>query len=243
MGHRICMLPDCNNPHRARGLCSGHWKRKYGKPRVYRQVPCAACGEPAQQTGSGRRAVCSVACRTLLQWPKRSSPVWFRHCELCGRLFSSQAADAKWCSDRCRADGTRTSWPSCKVFLRDCTVCGVLFATPYTVVTCSKQCASVKRRDDHREAKHKRRARKRDAFVARVTRRSIFERDRWRCHICGKPVRRKAVVPHPLAPTLDHLIPLAEGGTHEPANVRTAHYRCNVAKGDRGGGEQLMLIG
>ncbi|WP_261949456.1 HNH endonuclease [Rhodococcus sp. T9N] len=71
----------------------------------------------------------------------------------------------------------------------------------------------------------------------------IFERDRWQCHICNTRVKRDMVVPHPLAPTIDHLIPLAAGGTHEPANVATAHFLCNSRKGDRGAGEQLALIG
>ena len=92
-------------------------------------------------------------------------------------------------------------------------------------------------------AKAKRRAVKKSAFVENVYRRKVFERDGWRCQLCRKPVKRDAVVPHPKAPVLDHIIPLAAGGTHEPANVQCAHYLCNSLKGDRGGGEQLLLIG
>ncbi|MBF6368413.1 HNH endonuclease [Nocardia puris] len=71
----------------------------------------------------------------------------------------------------------------------------------------------------------------------------MFERDRWKCHLCKRKVRRSAVVPHPLAPTIDHVIPLSKGGTHEPANCATAHFRCNYTKRDCGGGEQLALLG
>lgn len=42
---------------------------------------------------------------------------------------------------------------------------------------------------------------------------------------------------------MDHVIPLTKGGNHELANVRLAHLRCNVSKGNRGGNEQLLLIG
>jgi len=79
--------------------------------------------------------------------------------------------------------------------------------------------------------------------VAIVRRYQIHERDRWRCHLCGKKVNREVVAPHPKAPTIDHVIPLAKGGTHEPANCRTAHFLCNSTKGSGGSGEQLMLIG
>lgn len=73
----------------------------------------------------------------------------------------------------------------------------------------------------------------------------IFERDRWRCQIpgCGRLVLRDKPWPHPLSPTIDHIIPLSEGGHHVRANVRCAHARCNVSRGNRGGNDQLLLIG
>ncbi|WP_406398793.1 HNH endonuclease [Streptomyces uncialis] len=39
---------------------------------------------------------------------------------------------------------------------------------------------------------------------------------------------------HPWAFTLDHLIPLSRGGSLlDPANARSAHRRCNSARGNR----------
>lgn len=76
-----------------------------------------------------------------------------------------------------------------------------------------------------------------------VWRSRIFERDGWRCQLCRLKVDRRRVVPHPKAPTLDHIIPLAKGGTHEPANVQLACFRCNCLKGDRAASDQLRLIG
>lgn len=49
--------------------------------------------------------------------------------------------------------------------------------------------------------------------------------------------------PHPLAASIDHVLPIAHGGGDVPANVQLAHLRCNVRKRDRGGAEQLALIG
>ena len=101
---------------------------------------------------------------------------------------------------------------------------------------CSRRC----RRADNRA---RRRARKSGAYVTRVWRRRVFERDGWTCHLCRRKVRRSAVVPHPLAPVIDHVVPLSAGGAHEPANCRCAHFICNSIKRDAGGGEQLLLIG
>jgi predicted nucleic acid-binding Zn ribbon protein len=71
----------------------------------------------------------------------------------------------------------------------------------------------------------------------------IFERDGWRCQLCGKAVRRSAKVPHPLAPTVDHIVPVSRGGDHVPSNVQCAHFACNNRKGARAANDQLRLLG
>lgn len=63
-----------------------------------------------------------------------------------------------------------------------------------------------------------------------IFRRKVFERDGWTCRICRKPVDREAKVPHPKAPTVDHVVPLALGGAHVYTNVQTAHFICNSRK-------------
>jgi len=65
---------------------------------------------------------------------------------------------------------------------------------------------------------------------SRVSRARIAERDGWTCHLCGERVL-KVKAPHPLSPSLDHVVPLAHGGAHEPGNVALAHLRCNVLRG------------
>ncbi|GAB4677595.1 hypothetical protein MOKP105_04600 [Mycobacterium avium subsp. hominissuis] len=95
----------------------------------------------------------------------------------------------------------------------------------------------------HRDAGRRRRARLRNAPVVEVfSSAEIFQRDKYRCHSCRRRCKKNAVVPNPLAPTIDHLIPLAAGGDHTRANVATACFECNSIKGDRGGGEQLALV-
>jgi len=121
-----------------------------------------------------------------------------------------------------------------------CCRCGSPFlAEDYTDTAryCSLRCA-------RKVGKQRYRARKRRAYVADVSPAQIFERDRWRCKLCRRKVRRDKVVPHPLAPVLDHIVPLARGGTHEPSNVQCAHFICNSRKSDGAGyAEQLLLFG
>lgn len=56
------------------------------------------------------------------------------------------------------------------------------------------------------------------------------------CAICGKPVDKSLKYPHPLSPTVDHIIPIAKGGhPSDLANLQLAHFCCNRQKSDRVG--------
>ena len=231
MTQRICSEQGCDKPHRAKGLCSTHYNQlSPGRHKAHAAV-CAVCGVACLKGRTRERVVCSTLCRWFLQNERHSSPVWFPQCGWCDTRLSARTDAPAWCSGRCEAMGTRTEWASCAVRFSACSQCSTFFATPYTTTTCSESCAEQKRLDDRREAKHRRRARQRDAYVANVSRRKIYERDHWTCRLCWEPLDRDAKVPHPKAPTIDHVIPLARGGTHEPDNVQAAHFQCNSIKG------------
>lgn len=55
------------------------------------------------------------------------------------------------------------------------------------------------------------------------------------CGICGKPVDKvKYKYPHPLSPTVDHIIPVSKGGhPSDLANLQLAHRCCNRQKSDK----------
>jgi len=197
-------------------------------------LPCSVCGTVVERRQGARydhggRTACSLPCKQYLRngaWPSslvpdrhpiRSTPVPPDHPS---RYKPRLARFSAGMCIRCGA------W-----FIRDRMACDNL-----TSRCCSAVCNS-------RYHKSLRRVRKRGAYKARVSARYIYERDGWRCQLCRKKVDRRKMVPHPMAPTLDHIVPLAKGGTHEPANVWTAHYLCNCRKSAGGGGEQLMLFG
>ncbi len=54
------------------------------------------------------------------------------------------------------------------------------------------------------------------------------------CGICGKPVDFSLKYPHPLSPTIDHIIPLDKGGhPSDIANLQLAHFTCNRQKSNK----------
>ncbi|MGV0399782.1 HNH endonuclease [Corynebacterium segmentosum] len=88
----------------------------------------------------------------------------------------------------------------------------------------------------------KNKAARRSVKVESVQRQEILERDNWTCMLCGEQISKTVMYPDPYSPSLDHIVPIAEGGDHSKANIQASHLVCNVRKGKRGSPQQLALI-
>ena len=54
------------------------------------------------------------------------------------------------------------------------------------------------------------------------------------CGICGRPVDKTLRYPDPMAPCIDHIIPIARGGhPSDIDNLQLAHWACNRQKADK----------
>lgn len=88
-----------------------------------------------------------------------------------------------------------------------------------------------------------RRARERGAYCERVDPISVFDRDKWKCRLCGvNTPRKKRGSTDWNAPELDHIVPLSVGGSHTYSNVQCSCRKCNADKSNRPLG-QLWLFG
>ena len=73
------------------------------------------------------------------------------------------------------------------------------------------------------------------------THRGAFEKNKKKifatqtvCGICGKPVDFSLKYPHPLSPSIDHIIPVAKGGhPSDIDNLQLSHWTCNRQKSDK----------
>lgn len=180
---------------------------------------CPPCGAQLDRTG---KKYCSRRCSDIARGERLAEPLPRRPCALpeCGKEFQPRRGSQRCCCERhgktlCNREGRAT---------------GRHAPDPW----------SDRRRDNY----HRRRARKVASSTGRpVVLAEIAERDRWKCGICRRSVNPKLPWPHPKSPSLDHIEPISRGGAHDPANVRLAHLGCNSARGNRGGGEQLLLVG
>lgn len=89
------------------------------------------------------------------------------------------------------------------------------------------------RAEQVRAQKKRRRARKRGVRVSgeRITLSALDERDGGICHLCKGIVDWSAHHTANRYPSIDHVIPLANGGSHTWDNVKLAHRLCNSRKG------------
>lgn len=245
---RKCSISDCDRDVLGRGLCPSHYSAWHRNQRKY-SIVCAYCAKTTT-VDRKRNKHCSYECamkavahqKLVANAAKAGVPLeqWvedrpYRN----GRLTRHQRGQRKL-DKAAKGTAGRTIWVD-----RSCKVCSNHFLTQSsaTGTCCSAICTAANKRSKRVDAGARRRARKRGAYVRPVKRLAIFKRDKYRCHICKKLTNPKKCVPHPKAPTIDHIIPLAKGGTHEPANVATSCFQCNCLKRDEGGGEQLALLG
>jgi 5-methylcytosine-specific restriction endonuclease McrA len=75
-----------------------------------------------------------------------------------------------------------------------------------------------------------------------INRKKVFERDDWTCHICGESTSKSYDHADPWSPTLDHIIPISQGGPHLYENVALAHSYCNAVKCDGRSGEDAATM-
>lgn len=247
MQERTCDVEDCNRVHRARGLCAMHWKRTYEIRPGKIMVACANCGQLTAKSPDTRIRLrfCSYPCRNMyrINHPKfaKRGPSKARLRREAGVMELHPHPDPLMWMRHLIAERTTPRKPR-KFFAGTCVICHTLFVDVTTAQTCSRECAAIKLRDDKNEHRQRRRARELAALVTPVNRRAIYERDAWKCQICRCRVLKTLRYPDLMSASIDHIIPLSQGGTHEPANVRLTHFLCNSTRGDRGHAEQLALM-
>ena len=224
-GGRRSRCRECTNAMQRE--FAAQWKAEHGVryERRYRQAQrdhvCEWCGTTFKRAGHAR--ACSPECSQAIRARegKEGASRWRRARSKLDRAARGSSGRRRFISAWCR---------SCaRPFI---------LAGKASGYFCSMACKD-------RDKRARRRARKAKAEIEPISRAQVMRRDKHRCQLCGRKVRQNAVVPHPLAPTLDHVVPLAEGGAHTMANIQLAHFLCNSIKSNGAWptGEQLALVG
>lgn len=108
---------------------------------------------------------------------------------------------------------------------------------------CKKNVCQKNKIKNARIAKAKRRARIKGLRHEAIDPLFVFERDKWICHICKQKTYKRLRGSHnDKAPELDHIVTIAEGGSHTLENVACSCRSCNNKKSSKSFG-QLFLFG
>lgn len=204
---------------------------------------CRVCASEFSLEGiKGRPPVyCSDRCRGYKQaYAKRRKSA---HCLWCGSSYRPDSSSHRHCSAACewtdalmkRAHDKREVARAWRVWFPECSGCQSVFCAQGPQAKYCRRCRGS-RRGGWRDRRAKVAGRS-------VVPRLVFERDGWRCQICGASTpERWRGTKHRRAPELDHRVPLSVGGEHSYDNTQTACRECNAKKGNRNRRGQLPLI-
>lgn len=168
------------------------------------------------------------------------------------RLYDSatrKMPSCETCGGPCKTGGARFCSPKCcgeNVVSVECYKCGAQCERRGVgkKAMCDR-CKEAARKQELRRRRqmygnsHRSRARHLGVKCSAFPRNAIFERDGWRCQLCGAGVLRKTTYRkrdgkiHPRSPTVDCIVPMKRGGNYEPDNCQTACFVCNSRKGAR----------
>ncbi len=247
-GVRSCL--HCGKESKNRKFCSVSCAAKHRADQIRIVRVCQVCGKHFVKHGGGKGICCSRRCGFEWQRKQRAeiseeaarkreeerATANTRTCDECGRAFTANITSSRLCSPQCKRTRLRrrerekySAWrQTIPLVSIKCKWCGAGFhrrGDETRRVFCSIRCGN-------RWVETQRRQRLRGAFVEAVSIGNLIERDKGICGLCGEHVIVNARVPHPLAPTIDHIYPISKGGKHMMGNVQLAHFRCNALKSD-----------
>lgn len=220
----------CSNNPQCRAL---YWRDKWRRQHAHLWgiIGCQSCHSPFD-TGPIRPGRSPKLCPDCFHPSKKSTAAAPISCTVCGAATTRPL----YCSERCGALGKKIGLRKRK---RQRLLSG-LCARHGT----SGHCAVCHARNFEKYSKRRGPEGARGPTKSKVEIRKLCEQQKWKCSLCGEKLDPKIPGTHNMGISIDHVIPVSQGGTHDLANLAVAHRICNSIKGNRSlGPEQLRMIG
>lgn len=213
----------------------------------------ATCQHPKPLFANGRERKFCFECAPKPE-PRPRKPYQLRDADerLCSRdgcnaRFSPKAKQQRFCSPECHTRYNNESrYRKIRSTMgRECRWCKIAYVPEVGLrqkYYCTDLCRLASFRAMRSDCTHRRRAKKFGCSYEPVSKRKVFERDGWKCQLCGvsTPEAKRGTIDDD-APELDHIIPLAKGGAHSYQNTQCACRRCNRLKSDKSAWELVGM--
>lgn len=224
MPKRTCTVEGCEKPTQPhRPLCSMHRARLYrnGTHDLLEIGACLTCGaEVRRQQRHGMPSYCSRAC-----YDRGTTRPLRDACLGCGGPMPTDRR-RKYCTPACRHLHYHHGGSKRPTSI-ECATCGEQVDITERMADGSLRRPAYTRRCDLCMANA--RPHRYSLNAAQVA-----DRDGTECKWCGDVVDLSLIGSRSMwAPSVDHIIPWARGGTDDPDNLQLMHRVCNAQKGTR----------
>ena len=245
---KICTIDWCDRKIRASGLCGMHYQRKRTGAKTH--LNCETCGKELKQY-SGQAKYCDTNCRPRCKVDGCSKPfrsvdgycgmhkvridrhgttdvehTWTPEsdtytCQACKKTFGAGGGSRKYCSGRCQRLG-HVYGDNIPPIDFECAQCGVLVKRDRFEKL--KQNPSRKMCDECSQDRYSK---------YRWFKNEVHKAGKADCGICGTPIDMSLKWPDVQSFSVDHIIPVSLGGSHDRENLQPAHLSCNARKSNR----------
>lgn len=192
---------------------------------------CLQC-KSFYESDNPNRKYCSDKCRKKYNRDRYGTFIYI--CAGCGNEFRAYRK-RKYCKKECGGEKYLHQHLTIEKrveYNRQCKECGKSFTTTNKAqYFCTHPCNRAygyRVKDVNRRKKIKENGRVDHSISVE----RLIKRDGENCYICGGKTNKKLNYTESDYPSIDHVIPIAKGGTHTWDNVKLAHRKCNIKKSD-----------
>lgn len=230
-------------------FCSESCRGKYNKRNRGNTYTCRYCGDIYK--GYKERPNCTDSCKVkeerevkqvkelMKRFIEAINPNRHKRCKYCDVEFYADRLNKVYCSERCAIRYKE------KRYNHKCRECGKHYTdNQKNSAGCSDMCKR-KHANRTREINRYRRIKMNGQIHWTISLERLIKRDKGICHICNNKVDTGVHYNDDYYPSIDHVKPIAKGGTHTWDNVKLAHRICNTYKSDETkehNNEQLTLL-